>query len=71
MTLRYPAQDADPISQAVVATFAQAEGAADATLGESLESFVRRLDGKQAVQQKTPEPEPRPIGVGQGAHKPA
>ena len=74
-TLRYPQQDADHLSEAIARAFAQAEGAAESTLGESLESFLARIDATpapvQPVQQPTPEAAPRPLGVGQGAHKPA
>lgn len=68
-TLRYPRQEADHVSEAIARAFAAAEGAAEAALGESLESFLRRVEGTVApVQQPTPEPA---LGVGQGVHKPA
>jgi len=74
-TLRYPQQEADHVSEAVARAFAQAEGAAESALGESLDSFLRRIEATpapiQPVQQPTPEPVVRPLGVGQGAHKPA
>jgi DNA-binding IscR family transcriptional regulator len=67
-TLRYPAQEPDELSLAVAHAFAQAEGAADSALGESLESFLRRA---KPAQEKTPEPAGRQIGVAERAHKPA
>ena len=74
-TLRYPQQEADHVSEAVARAFAQAEGAAESALGESLDSFLRRIEATpapiQPVQQPTPESVVRPLGVGQGAHKPA
>ena len=72
-TLRFPAQEADQVSVAIARAYAQAEGAAEATLTESVESLLRRTDGIPVapVQQLTPEPDPRPLGVGQGAQKPA
>jgi membrane protein len=72
LTLRYPSQEADPVSLAVTSAFARAEGAAEAALSETLDSFLARVETAkvqtQAVQQSTPEPL---LGVGQGAHKPA
>ncbi|MGZ6141772.1 MAG: YhjD/YihY/BrkB family envelope integrity protein [Myxococcales bacterium] len=74
-TLRYPQQEADHVTEGVARAFALAEGAAESALGESLESFLRRIDASPApvspVQQATPEPATRPLGVGQSAHKPA
>jgi membrane protein len=67
-TLRYPAQDADPLAQAILHTFAQAEGAAESALSESLDSFLKRVEPVAVVQPVTPEPL---LGVGQSAHKPA
>ncbi len=67
-TLRYPAQEADPLSLRLAQAFARAEGAAESALGESLESFLRRTDpGLEA----TPEPEGLKLAVAQGAQKPA
>jgi membrane protein len=43
-TLRYPAQESDPLGQAVTRAFAQAETAAESALSESLESFLARLE---------------------------
>jgi membrane protein len=60
-SVRYPSQDPDRISEALARSFAQAEGAAESALGETLEHFLARFEGS----------EPVPIGVGQGAHKPA
>jgi membrane protein len=54
-TLRFPAQEADSLTEEVVRAFAQAEGAAESVLGETLESFLRRLD-KRTVQQSTTPP---------------
>jgi DNA-binding IscR family transcriptional regulator len=74
-TLRYPAREPDDVSQLLAQSFAQAESAAASRLDESVESFVRRMQAlpaeTHAAQQSTPEPAPRPIGVGQGAQKPA
>ncbi len=74
-TLRYPAREPDDVSHQLARAFAQAEGAAASCLDETLESFVRRIGAlpaeAQAGQQQTPEPAARPIGVGQGAQKPA
>ncbi len=67
-SVRFPAQQADRASEIVARAFAQAEGVAESALSETLESLLRRL---QPVQQATPEADARPIGVGQGAHKPA
>lgn len=67
-TLRYPAQEADALSEAILHAFAHAEGAAESALGESLDSFLKRMEPVRAVQPATPEPL---IGVGQSAHKPA
>jgi membrane protein len=72
-TLPYPAQEADQVSLAIARAYAQAEGAAEATLTESVEALLRRTDSIPVapVQQLTPEPEARPLGVGQSAQKPA
>ena len=67
-SVRYPAQQADRATEMVARAFAQAEGAAESVLNESLESLLRRF---QLVQQTASEPDARSIGVGQGAHKPA
>ena len=72
MTLRYPAQDVDAVSEAIARAFAQAEGAASSALGESLDAFMLRIEAAaQPVQQPIPEPAARPIGVGRSAQKPA
>jgi membrane protein len=69
-SLRFPAQPVeDDISAAIESSLTRADGAAAAALGESLESFLRRFEA--APLQGVSTPEPRPIGVGQGAHKPA
>ena len=73
-TLSYPAQDPDDVAAALAQALAVADGAASSALSESVASFVRRLDSAEAlqpVQQATPEPAVRPLGVGQGAQKPA
>jgi membrane protein len=67
-TLRYPAHEPDELSLAVVRAFAQAEGAAESALGESLESFLRRAE---PVQETTPEPKGLQIGVPERSQKPA
>jgi len=70
-TLRYPGQEADRVTDAIARTFAHAEGAAEALLSETVESFLRRSYGPLAVQPAAPVPEGGPLGVGQGAQKPA
>ena len=69
-TLRFPAQQADDITAAVQSCLARADGMAQAALGESLESFLRRFQALP-VESATPAPDPRPLGVGQSARKPA
>jgi membrane protein len=54
-TLGFPAQEADPLTEAVARTFAQAESAAESVLGETLDSFLRRLENG-SVQEATPPP---------------
>jgi len=54
-TLRFPAQETDPLTEAVARAFAQAEGAVDSVLGESLDSFLQRLDNG-SVLEATPPP---------------
>lgn len=68
-TLRYPVLQGDPVSIAVAGALAQADVVAESALGESLDSFIRRV--APPVQQETPERVARPIGVGQSARKPA
>jgi hypothetical protein len=68
--LRFPAQEADHITAAVHSCLARADGAAQAALGESLESLLRRFEALP-VESATPSLEPRPLGVGQSARKPA
>lgn len=73
-TLSYPAQDPDDVAATLAQALAVADGAASSALSESVASFVRRLGSAEAlqpVQQATPEPAVRPLGVGQGAQKPA
>lgn len=71
-SLRYPGQVADATTEEISRALAQAEGAAAATLGESLESFLRRTEPAVAVAAATPEPQAaRAIDVRQGAQKPA
>ncbi len=70
-SLRYPAQEADQTAEAIARSFALAEGAAEAVLGESVESFLKRCgDGVPVapVQHSTPAPT---LGVGRSAEKPA
>ena len=69
-TLRFPAQQADDITAAVQSCLARADGVAQAALGESLESFLRRFEALP-VESATPAPDPRPLGVGESARKPA
>jgi membrane protein len=54
-TLRFPAQETEPLTEAVARAFAQAEGAAESVLGESLDSFLQRLDNG-SVLEATPPP---------------
>jgi len=68
ISLGFPAQERDQITDAVVESFALAEGAAEAALGESLESFLRRFQAASPVASAS---EARPLGVGQSARKPA
>ena len=74
-TLPYPAQHPDDAAASLAQALAVADGAASSALSESVASFVRRLDlaaeALQPAQQATPEPATRPLGVGQGAQKPA
>jgi membrane protein len=67
-SLRFPAQEVDPVTEAVMGTFARADGVAEAALDESLESFLRRV--RPAPQEASTE-ETRTAGVGQSVHKPA
>ncbi|HUJ26412.1 MAG TPA: YhjD/YihY/BrkB family envelope integrity protein [Myxococcales bacterium] len=57
-SLRFPAQQADRMTEAIARAFAQAEGAAESALGETLEEFLAGFEA-------------RPLGVGQGVPKPA
>jgi DNA-binding IscR family transcriptional regulator len=68
ISLGFPAQETDQITDSVVASFARAEGAAEAARGESLESFLRRFQAASPVASAS---EARPLGVGQSARKPA
>jgi membrane protein len=62
-SLRYPSLQPDRIAEAVTRAFGHAEGAAEAELGESLDSFLRRLEDG---------PAPKPlVEVGQGGRQPA
>lgn len=74
-SLRYPVQELDGAGAALAQAFAVAEGAAGSALAESLASFVRRLEMSGAapapIPEKTPEAAALPVGVGQGAQKPA
>jgi len=69
-TLPFPAQQPDDITAAVQSCLVRAEGAAQAALAESLESFLRRFEAVP-VESAGPAPDPRPLGVGQSARKPA
>ncbi len=64
----FPAQEADPVTEAVIHTYARAEVAAEATLDESLETFLRRV-GEPAV--AVAAAGSLPPGVGQSVRKPA
>jgi membrane protein len=56
-TLRYPAQHSDRIVDVVSRAFARAEGAAEGTLGESLDSLLRRIEEAPGpVQEAIPPP---------------
>ena len=66
-SLGFPAQEADPVTDAVMKSFALAEGAAAAALDESLETFLGRV---QAAAGEASE-RALPAGVGETAHKPA
>jgi DNA-binding IscR family transcriptional regulator len=68
-SLPFPAQESDEVAKAIQASFGRAEGAAEAALGETLESFLRRFEA--APVSATPTPEPRSIGVSRSAQKPA
>jgi membrane protein len=69
-SLRFPAQQADDVTEAIRRSLDQAETAAQAALDESLEDFLRRCD-RAPVGQAATTPDPLPLGVGQGVHKPA
>ena len=56
-SLAFPAQDPDQVTEAIAAAWAQAEGAAEGTLGETVQSFVERLQGP--AEPRTP-PTPSP-----------
>jgi membrane protein len=64
-SLRFPAQEADEVTQVIAHSLERAENAAEAVLDESLESFLGRLEPPAA------EPASVPAGVGQGVRKPA
>ena len=64
-SLPYPPRDADHIGQELARAFAQAEGAAESTLTETLESFMRRTADSQR------EPGDASLPVIQGVEKPA
>ena len=66
-SLGFPAQEPDAVTDAITQSFSRAEEAAEGALGESLETFLTR------VQPAVPETEERtlPAGVGGTAHKPA
>ena len=64
-SLPYPPRDTDHIGQELARAFAQAEGAAESTLTETLESFMRRTADSQR------EPGDGLLPVIQGVEKPA
>ena len=68
-TVRFPAQEVDHISEAIVLELQRAENAAEAALDESLEAFLRRFEAPAA--QVSSAPETRTASVGEGVHKPA
>ena len=68
-TVRFPAQDVDHVSEAIVRELQRAEDAAEAALDESLEAFLRRFEAPAA--QVSSAPETRTASVGEGVHKPA
>jgi len=68
-SLRFPAQDADEVTETIAHALERAESAAEAVLDESLESFLRRFEPSSA--EPASRPESVPAGVGQGVHKPA
>jgi membrane protein len=67
-SLRFPAQEADEVTEVILCSFQRAEGAAEAALDESLEAFLRRFEASPVP---TSEPESRPVDVGQSVRKPA
>ena len=61
LSLGYPSQEADQLTEAIARSFAQAEGAAESALSESVDQFLLRLASSPAapvVQEKTPQPLP-------------
>ena len=66
-SLPFPAQERDTVTEAVLGAFGRAEGAAEAALDESLESFLRRFEASPLSEAS----EARTLGVGQSARKPA
>jgi membrane protein len=68
-SLRFPAQEADQVTQTIAHSLERAESAAEAVLDESLESFLGRFEPPAAAPASLPESVP--AGVGQGVHKPA
>jgi membrane protein len=64
-SLPYPPRDTDYIGQALARAFAEAEGAAESALTETLESFLRRTTDPQS------KPGVESLPVGQGVEKPA
>ena len=63
-SLRYPAQQADALTESIARAFARAEGAAESVLDEPLESFLRRFEARTAAAPETA------IHVGGSAQKP-
>jgi membrane protein len=68
-SLRFPAQEADEVTETIAHSLERAESAAEAVLDESLESFLGRFEPSAAAPAALPESVP--AGVGQGVHKPA
>lgn len=64
-SLPYPPRDSDAIGIALARAFAEAEGAAQSALAETLESFLRRT--AQPIEERVSEP----LQVVQGVEKPA
>jgi len=68
-SLRFPAQEADEVTETIAHSLERAESAAEGVLDESLESFLGQFEPPAAAPAALPESVP--AGVGQGVHKPA